>query len=415
MRLRALGATTLVTAAALLLAACAPADIVEPKTTVQASAPPVDRVAAPTPPADPKPAEVFAAHGSRCDRGHGRPKEATCAVDQDREHRRRAAADQLGVRRRRVRGERRVRHLAPDRAVPEQLSQVGWPHSVHAAHGPQHHWAVWRAADLLRSAATVHQCGGRLWHQSDRSRRGLVRLLPHQRQATAAQLARLPRRLPEAGEGCRRTPRAVGVRLSGVAGVGHGGGQAGDHDRPAILALRAPALEVELVKAVVVPVRGQRSAQDRERQAANGHEHRDPVRDRAADRQDQSGHVRARDAGCGQEGQGLRGHRGKVHPGDVVKGEPVQAVRDRGCRRRCGGPGAGSDVVRAGAHEWRVLHQGELQLTRGPRTRTGTWSNPGPCARGTRRAPLAPPPSCRRAAWPHPRTPAGPPNRHLPG
>ena len=63
MRLRAVGATTLVTAAALVLAACGPATIVEPNTTVQASAPAVTRAPAPTPPTDPKPAAVFALTG----------------------------------------------------------------------------------------------------------------------------------------------------------------------------------------------------------------------------------------------------------------------------------------------------------------------------------------------------------------
>ena len=46
-------------ASALALGACAPADIVQPNTTVQASAPPVERQAAPTPPPDPRPAVTF--------------------------------------------------------------------------------------------------------------------------------------------------------------------------------------------------------------------------------------------------------------------------------------------------------------------------------------------------------------------
>jgi len=59
MRLRALGVTTLVTAAALVLAACAAPSVMAPNTTVQASAPAVTREPAPTPPTDPKPAIVF--------------------------------------------------------------------------------------------------------------------------------------------------------------------------------------------------------------------------------------------------------------------------------------------------------------------------------------------------------------------
>jgi hypothetical protein len=59
MTLRGVGALTLLTAAVLVMGACAPADIVEPNTTVQASAPAVTRAPAPTPPTDPKPAVVF--------------------------------------------------------------------------------------------------------------------------------------------------------------------------------------------------------------------------------------------------------------------------------------------------------------------------------------------------------------------
>ena len=58
-RVRSATAVTFAVAAALVISACAPADIVEPNTTVQASAPPVERAAAPTPPPDPKPAVTW--------------------------------------------------------------------------------------------------------------------------------------------------------------------------------------------------------------------------------------------------------------------------------------------------------------------------------------------------------------------
>ena len=58
-RVRSSGLVALSVASALALAACAPADIVQPNTTVQASAPPVERQAAPTPPPDPRPAVTF--------------------------------------------------------------------------------------------------------------------------------------------------------------------------------------------------------------------------------------------------------------------------------------------------------------------------------------------------------------------
>ncbi len=58
-RVRSIAAVAFAAAAALVISACAPADVVEPNTTVQASAPPVSRSAAPTPPPDPRPAVTW--------------------------------------------------------------------------------------------------------------------------------------------------------------------------------------------------------------------------------------------------------------------------------------------------------------------------------------------------------------------
>ncbi|MGC4176089.1 DUF3048 domain-containing protein [Demequina sp.] len=58
-RVRSAGLAALTVAVALAVGACAPADTVEPNTTVQASASPVDREPAPSPPADPKPAVTW--------------------------------------------------------------------------------------------------------------------------------------------------------------------------------------------------------------------------------------------------------------------------------------------------------------------------------------------------------------------
>jgi len=58
-RVRSAGVVALAMASLMGLAACAPADIVEPNTTVQASASPVEREPAPTPPPDPKPAVTW--------------------------------------------------------------------------------------------------------------------------------------------------------------------------------------------------------------------------------------------------------------------------------------------------------------------------------------------------------------------
>lgn len=58
-RVRSTGVMALAMASLMGLAACAPADVVEPNTTVQASASPVERQPAPSPPPDPRPAVTW--------------------------------------------------------------------------------------------------------------------------------------------------------------------------------------------------------------------------------------------------------------------------------------------------------------------------------------------------------------------
>ena len=411
-----LGATTLVTAAALVFAACAPPDIVEPNTTVTASAPAVTREPAPTPPPDPKPAITFPLTG--LDATSATAAELKRPVLSIKIENTADARPQTNLEFADVVFEENVEYgisrlialyqsdypkeVGPIRSMRPMdrniMGQFGGPLIFSGAQ--QRFIQAARNSGTTLIAQDVGSYGFFRTHDkpAPHNLHGYLADFKKQSKGAVAPPTQWAFAYPETGASAAVAGKDVSTIDLRFSPFSH------------------PHWKWNDGKSLWLRYEGDtphKTASGKQLTATNIVILYVTIR--------MTGHIPngksvPETLVSGKKGKGFVATDGKYIPVTWSKASQSKPFVILDAQQGRGRARAGAVVVGAGADERRVRDQGQLQLADSAvRTRRETASSPARAARGMRRAPLAPPRSCTRASSPRPRTPAGRLSRHLPG